>query len=137
MEEYSPCSPHLNRRAKQEPPKPARTPPLQLMDLNIANVNSQIDHKLQAAAPPEGAKSATSNQQISCQTKVISTMAQPQPLNNKSSSPIAMSFQEDATTATLPKNYSNNNHTDNPYAKNTTLLNSPTKTKSDQTATFQ
>ena len=58
-------------------------------------------------------------------------MAQPQPLNNKSSSPIAMSFQEDTTTATLPKNYSNNNHTDNPYDKNTTLLNSPTKTKSD------
>ena len=102
MEEYSPCPPNLNRRATQEPPKPAQTPPLQLMDLNTAKLIPQIDHKLQVTAPPEEAESATSNQQIFCQTRVVSTMAQPQLLNNKLSSAIEISFRE---------KYSNRNST--------------------------
>jgi hypothetical protein len=99
MEEISLFLPNLNRRATQEPPKPAQTLQSHSVESNTAKLNPQIDYQLQPAnAPPGEAGSTILNQQIFFQMQIISTMAQPQQLNNKLSSPIEIFFEEDTTT---------------------------------------
>ena len=125
MEEFSPCPQNLNRRATQEPLRPAQTPPLQLTELKAAKVNLQIDQKLQATSPPAEARSATSNQQIVSQTQVVNPMAQPQKPKTKPMSPINIFSQENTTTLNLQVDYNLQPATAPPKEADATKLNPP------------